>query len=93
MRRPHVYKLQLRTGIAAANVEVENTDVAATTIHALLELDGELHSRLDFSRLDDDKVALLMSLQVLLLDEVCWHCAVMPRGVYVSAHGRIRTHL
>ena len=48
------------TGIAAANVEVSGTDVAATTIHALLDLDGELHSRLDFSRLDDDKVAFLM---------------------------------
>ena len=56
-------------------MEVEGTDVAATTIHALLELDGELHSRLDFSRLDDEKVALLMSLKVLLLDEVSWRCA------------------
>ena len=58
------------TGIAAANVEVEGTDVNATTIHALLELDGELHSRLDFSKLDDEKVAFLMVLKVLLLDEV-----------------------
>jgi hypothetical protein len=58
------------TGIAAANVEVEGTDVAATTLHALLDLDGELHSRLDFSKLDDNKVAYLMVLELLLLDEV-----------------------
>ena len=58
-----------RHRIAAANVEVEGTDVAATTIHALFELDGELHSKMDFSKLDDPKVALLLQLQVLLLDE------------------------
>ena len=51
-------------------MEVEGTDVAATTIHSLLDLDGELHSRLDFSKLDDEKVAFLMALRVLLLDEV-----------------------
>ena len=32
------------TGIAAANVEVEGTDVVATTLHALLELDAELQT-------------------------------------------------
>ena len=58
------------TGIAAANVEIENTDVAATTIHALFELDGELHSKMDFAKLDDPKVASLLRLQVSLLDEV-----------------------
>ena len=58
-----------RLRIAAANVEVEGTDVAATTIHALFELDGELHSKMDFSKLDDPKVAFLLQLQVLLLDE------------------------
>ena len=41
----------------------------ATTIHALFELDGELHSKMDFSKLDDPKVAFLLQLQVLLLDE------------------------
>ena len=58
------------TGIAAANVEIEGTDVAATTLHALLQLDGELHTKLNFGKLDDPKVALLMQLEVLLLDEV-----------------------
>ena len=57
-------------GIAAANVEVEGTDVTATTLHALLELDGELKTKLDLAKLDHAKVAALMKLQVLLLDEV-----------------------
>ena len=67
------------TGIAAANVEVEGTDVVATTLHALLELDAELQTKLDLAKLDHAKVAALMKLQVLLLDEVsmldtdAWH--------------------
>ena len=66
-------------GIAAANVEVEGTDVVATTLHALLELDAELQTKLDLAKLDHAKVAALMKLQVLLLDEVsmldtdAWH--------------------
>ena len=58
------------TGIAAANIDEPGTDVSASTIHALFELDGELNSKLDFSKLDDAKVAILLKLQVLLLDEV-----------------------
>ena len=57
------------TGIAAANIDEPGTDVSASTIHALFELDGELNSKLDFSKLDDAKVAILLKLQVLLLDE------------------------
>ena len=52
------------TGIAAANVEVEGTDVVATTLHALLELDAELQTKLDLAKLDHAKVAALMKLQV-----------------------------
>ena len=67
--RGHSVLLQLRTGIAAANVEIEKTDVAATTIHNTFEFDGEYKSRLDFSKLTSIKVAELMMLEVLLLDE------------------------
>ena len=45
-------------------------DVTATTLHALLELDGELKTKLDLAKLDHAKVSALMKLQVLLLDEV-----------------------
>lgn len=69
-----VHKIRVRaaapTGIAAANIDVPGTDVTASTLHALLELDGSLHSKLDFGKLDDAKVAMLMHLQVLMLDEV-----------------------
>jgi len=58
------------TGIAAANVEIEGTDVAATTLHAMFELDTEFKTKLDFAKLDYAKVAALMALQVLLIDEV-----------------------
>ena len=95
--------------IAAANVEIEGTDVGAMTLtvegltqrsnkgavqpsivraaplrvpflsggvgphvtsvdrHALFDLDGELQSRLDLSKLSNEKVKNLMSLDVLLL--------------------------
>ena len=54
--------------IAAANVEIEGTDVCALTLHALFDLDGELTSRLDVTKYDCEKVKQLMSLDVLLLD-------------------------
>ena len=57
------------TGIAAANVEIEGTDVAAMTVHAMFDLDTEWKSKLDFSKLGHSKVDALMALQVLLLDE------------------------
>ena len=39
-------------------------------MHSLFDLDTDLQSKLDFSKLDHEKVKLLMKLQVLLLDEV-----------------------
>ena len=39
------------TGIAAANVEVAGTDVCATTIHSLFDLDGDTYkTKLDFAK-------------------------------------------
>ena len=66
------------TGIASANVEIEGTDVAATTIHALFDLDCELKTKLDFAKLGHPKVQSLMELEVLFVDEFsmidddCW---------------------
>ena len=57
------------TGIAAANIEIEGTDVGATTIHALFDLDGSFQSKLDFSKRDNLKVKALLEMQTLLLDE------------------------
>ena len=53
--------------IAAANIEIEGTDVCALTLHALFDLDAELQSRLDLTKLDNEKTKQLMSLDVLLL--------------------------
>lgn len=58
------------TGIAAANIEIEGTDVSATTLHSFLELDGELQTKLDLAKVDQEKVRCLMELHVLLIDEV-----------------------
>ena len=58
------------TGIAAANVEIEGTDVGATTMHAMFDLDTEFKTKLDLAKLEHVKVAVLMALEVLLLDEV-----------------------
>lgn len=66
------------TGIAAANIEIEGTDVQATTIHNLFDLDSEFKSKLDFAKPEHSKVASLLNMDVLLLDEVsmmdidCW---------------------
>ena len=51
------------TGIAAANVEIEGTDVGAQTIHDLLDLNTELESKLDFTK-GNAKTAAPMSLDV-----------------------------
>ena len=49
-------------GIAAANVEVEGTEVTATTIHALFDLDGDTYStKLDFAK-KSHKVQVLVAL-------------------------------
>ena len=76
-----VHKIKVKaacpTGIAAANIEIEKTAVTATTIHNMFEFDGEYKSRLDFAKLTNAKVADLITMEVLLLDEA-------PPTVYPS---------
>ena len=68
------------TGIAAANIEVKGTDVCATTLHNMFDMDGECTSGLDVSKLQNSKVAALMLMEVFLIDEVsmmdmdCFFC-------------------
>ena len=45
------------------------TEVAATTIHALLDLNPDMESKLDFTK-GNPKTAVLMDLEVLFVDEV-----------------------
>ena len=62
-----VHKIKVKA--AAANIEIEKTAVTATTIHNMFEFDGEYKSRLDFAKLTNAKVADLITMEVLLLDE------------------------
>ena len=60
------------------NHSLLGTDVQASTIHALLELDYNLKSKLDLAKTGHPKVAALLDLEVLFIDEVsmidvdCW---------------------
>ena len=53
------------SGIAAANIELEGTNVGASTIHNMFDFDGSYESKLDFSKTSTDRVRALLSLQVL----------------------------
>ena len=55
---------------AAANIEVEGTNIGASTIHALFEFDGDFKTKLDFTKLDNKKVLEILEMKILLLDEV-----------------------
>ena len=48
---------------------VTGTEVAATTIHALLDLNPDMESKLDFTK-GNPKTAVLMALEILFVDEV-----------------------
>ena len=52
---------------------VAGTDVAATIIHALLDLSPDMESKLDFNT-SNAKTAALMSLDVLFIDEARARC-------------------
>ena len=58
----HYFVAVLR--LRAANIDIEKTDVSASTIHNTFDFDGEYKSRLDFSKLTSAKVADLMMLEV-----------------------------
>ena len=63
-------------------MEIEGTDVGANTIHTIFDLDTEWKTKLDFAQVNNIKVATLMAMEVLLLDEVsmidtpCWSTIV-----------------
>ena len=68
------------------------TDVQASTIHALLELDYDLKSKLDLAKTEHPKVAALLALEVLFIDEVsmidvdCW--SAVSEVFAAVAHGK-----
>ena len=54
---------------AAANIEIESTDVCAATLHSTFDLDENYQSKLDFTKLGVDKVSAILNMKVLFLDE------------------------
>ena len=54
----------------ASNIEVENTDIIASTIHNAFELDSDLKTKLDLSSMENKKVKKLHDTDLLCLDEV-----------------------
>ena len=54
---------------AAANIEIESTDVCAATLHNVFDLDADYKSNLDFSKPGVDKVKAILDMKVLFLDE------------------------
>ena len=81
------------TGIAASNIEIPGTDVAATTTHNLFGLGTDLKTSFDFSKRHDPAVQELIATEVLLLDEVsmkdvdCWHAITQIMSDTRSGHG------
>ena len=52
---------EYKEGIAAANVELQGTDVCAVTIHSLFDLDDTYNTKLDFAK-KSHKVQVLVGL-------------------------------
>ena len=79
------------TGIAASNIEIDGTEICAATLHNVFGLDSECSSSLDFTKPGVDKVAAILKMKVLLLDEarprsrnrtrVCVHVCIDSRSV------------
>ena len=70
------------TGIAAANIELEGTPIAASTVHSFFDFNTSYQSNLDLGQTTNAKVDCLLNLEVLLLDEVSmldtdfWHAMI-----------------
>ena len=51
------------TGIAAANIDIEGTDICAATLHSVFDLDGAYKSKLDFTKPGAEKVAAILKMK------------------------------
>ena len=57
------------TGIAAANIAIEGTDIGATTIHNLFNFRTDLDTNFDFTKEENPRLQQLAAMDVLLVDE------------------------
>ena len=62
------------TGIAAANIEIDGTDVCAATLHSVFDLDGEYKS--NFAKPGIDKVAAILRMKAAAFVYKCMLCLV-----------------
>ena len=62
------------TGIAAANIEIDGTDVCAATLHSVFDLDSEYKSNLDFAKPGIDKVAAILRMKAAAFVYKCMLC-------------------
>lgn len=78
------------TGIAAANIEIDGTDICAASLHSVFDLDGKYESKLDFTMPGADKVAAILKMKaaafvwVCSLREVCWHLRLSAFDFHVT---------
>ena len=65
---------------AAANIEIEGTDISASTLHNTFDIDAEGKPNLDFSKPALDKVAAVLNMKVLFLDEAAVRLCMSSRA-------------
>ena len=56
------------TGIAAANIEIDGTDICAATLHSVFDLDGAYKSKLDFTKPGTDKAAAILKMKAFVVN-------------------------
>ena len=64
---------------AAANIEIEGTEISASTLHNTFDFDAECTSKLDFTKPGLDKVSAVLNMKVLFLDEAAVPLCVRAR--------------
>ena len=62
------------TGIAAANIEIDGTDICAATLHSVFDLDGAF----DFTKPGADKCAAILKMKAFRIscNFVCVECGI-----------------
>ena len=72
--------------VAASNIEEPGTSFCVSTLHNAFGFDGDYESKLDFSKTTDQKVAEIIGMQLLLIDEVSMLDICICACVFRSVH-------
>ena len=79
MVRGMACKAAAPTGIAAANIEIDGTDICAATLHSVFDLDAEYQSNLDFAKPGLDKVSAILKMKARRVVWKLMSCSVPTR--------------